>query len=140
MNLSWQALKELLIQHLRLDQLRDAYFRLSQRERTIVLASAAIAGVLLLLIVISAFLHTIHSMEDDLQKDRQVLMQIETLKKKYDSSRRQVEHIEELIKRTSASFSLASHLESLAQSYGIQPDSMNPRSVTPNELYAESQM
>lgn len=134
-SINFEALKQL-----NFDQLRDYYLRLSDRERYIVLASSIGGALILGLIIVTTCVGAISSMKRKIDDNRLVLAQIETLKRSYEASKRDVDKLEELINRTPPSFSLASHLESLAQTYNVQPDSMNPKPVPPNDLYAENQV
>jgi type II secretory pathway component PulM len=135
MNFNLETLKQF-----RIDLIKDYILRLSDRERLIVLGSAAAVSLLLVIIILSTAIGSLSSLRKKIDANREILARIEILKKEYEDSKRQIEKLEETINRTPASFSLASHLESLAQTYGIQPDSMNPKTAPANDLYIENQV
>jgi type II secretory pathway component PulM len=132
-----QLWKELLGQ---LEVLRTYYARLSERERYIVIGSAAAGAVVLMLLIYSAFLAATAGMESRIRRGREILQKMEGLREDYAKTEQQIRELDQMIRRTDPSFQLGTHLEQLAQKNGVSIDSLKDREIPPTDLYQETQV
>jgi len=129
--------KELLGQ---LEVLRTYYARLTDRERYIVLGSIAGGIFFVMILIYTALLAATAGMESRIEKSRLNMRRLETLRKEYVETERQIREFEQMILRADPGFQLATHLEQLARKYGVTIDSIKDRPGPPNDLYRETQV
>jgi type II secretory pathway component PulM len=137
MKISMDQWKELLGQ---LEVVKTYYARLTERERYIVIGSAAaglIAGMVLIYLSLVAI---VASKASDIDKGRTYLKDLNDLKSEYSQSERQVQDLENMIRRTEPNFQLATELEKVARKHGVSIESIKDRPGPPNDLYQETQV
>ncbi len=123
-----------------LEVLRTYYARLSERERYIVLGSAAAGIVFLMLLIYSILAASTASMSSKIEQARFSLKRMNDLRYVYAQTERQIHELDQMIRRTPPGFQLASHLDGLANKNGVKMESIKERPGTPNNLYRESQV
>jgi type II secretory pathway component PulM len=136
MNLPYEKLKEWSGQ---LEVLKTYYARLSDRERVIVLSSAAAGAVFLLFLIYGSFAAITAAAASGIEKNREALKRIEEMQARFLQTERQVREMEQMIRRTPPDFQLATHLEKLAQRNGVAIESIKDRAAPGNDYYRETQ-
>ena len=131
---------EAIKQQIRLDQLKDYYMRLSDREQYIVLGVAGALGIFFMVFVFSNTIGAMNKLKRQIKQDRETAQNIGKFQKEYQDLKDQVDRLENMVKKTPENFSLTSYLEGLAQEFSISPDSMTPKTAPPNDLYKENRV
>ena len=137
MNFSLDRWKDFLGQF---EVLKTYYARLTDRERYIVLGFGAAGILLLLLTIYGAFAGYVASLASQIDKSRESLKEMHTLRASYSETERRVEELEQIIQQTDPNFQLATELERLAKKHNVSIDSIKERPGPPNELYQENQV
>lgn len=136
MNALSEKWKELIGQ---LEVLKSYYSRLTERERYIVISSAAGILMFVMFMVYVIFASATSGMSKGISNAQKDLALIKNLEKTYDETERQVREMEQTIRMTSPDFQLATELERIARKYKITIESLSNRPGLPSELYRESQ-
>lgn len=122
-----------------LDNLKNYYARLSDREQMIFLISCCGGGVFLLFLIYSIMLASNVSLSSDISKNRENLQKMATLGAKYRSLSDKIEDIDRMIAQTPATFQLATELENLAQQSSVKIESIKDKAGSPHKFYSETQ-
>lgn len=124
-----------------LEQINNAknyYARLSDREQIIFLLSCAGGFIFLLFLIYSIVLASNASLSSDIEKNRKNLQTIADLGVKYRAVTDNIDQFEKMIAQTPPNFQLPSELEMLAQQNQVKIESIKAQPGSPNEFYLET--
>lgn len=122
-----------------LENLKNYYSRLSEREQMIFLLSCMGGAVFLLCLIYTILAASNASMATNITNNRKNMQTIADLGAKYNLLSQKNDEIDRMISQTPANFQLATELESLASQNQIKIDSIKDRPGKPHEFYVESQ-
>lgn len=117
---------------------KNYYTRLSDREQIIFLLSCAGGFIFLLFLIYSIVLASNASLASDIEKNRKNLQTIADLGEKYRKITESIDQFERMIAQTPPNFQLASELEMLAQQNQVKIESIKAQAGSPNEYYLET--
>lgn len=122
-----------------LENLRNYYSRLSDREQMIFVLSCC-GGVLFFLILIYSIIGASNmSLSSKIAANRKNIQTIADLGVKYREMNQKIEEIDRMISQTPANFQLATELETIAAQNSIKIESIKDRPGSPHEFYVETQ-
>lgn len=122
-----------------IENVKNYYSRLSDREQMIFSLSVAGGALFLLFLLYSILLAANVSMGSKIQSNRKNLQTIADLGAKYRTLDQKIGDIDRLIAQTPSNFQLATELEMLAQQNSIKIESIKDRPGSPHEFYSETQ-
>jgi len=122
-----------------LENLKNYYSRLSDREQMIVLVSSFGGGVFLLVLIYLILLASNASLSSSIENSHKNMQNIADLGAKHVALSRKIDDINLMISQTPADFRLATELEGLAAQNQIKIESIKDRPNKPHEFYSESQ-
>jgi type II secretory pathway component PulM len=122
-----------------LENLKNYYSRLSDREQMIFLLSCMGGGVFLLFLIYSILLASNVSLASNISNNRKNMQTIADLGAKYRTLNQKIDDMDRMISQTPPNFQLATELESLASQNQIKIESIKDRPGKPHQFYIESQ-
>ncbi len=131
-----EKIKELL-KNFQPENIAELLSRLSERERYIVFGSAIGISVLIIIIIITSSLASLHRMEKKIARLESDLKKMESIRGRFIDIEREIERLEGIIKRTGKNFSITTYLEKLAEENNIKITSVSEKTAPPNDLYKE---
>lgn len=122
-----------------LDNLKNYYARLSDREQMIFLLSCSGGVVFVLFLIYSIMLASNVSMASTISNNRKNLQRVADLGAKYRSLNQNIEEMDRLISQTPQNFQLATELENLAAQSSVKIESIKDKPGSPHKFYSETQ-
>lgn len=122
-----------------LENLKNYYSRLSDREQMIFLLTCMGGGVFLLCLIYTILAASNASLASNITNHRKNMQTIADLGAKYTVLSQKNDEIDRMISQLPPNFQLATELESLASQNQIKIDSIKDRPGKPHEFYVESQ-
>jgi hypothetical protein len=122
-----------------IENLKNYYSRLSEREQMIFILSCAGGAVALLVLICTIMLGANAAISSKISSNRKNLQTISDLGAKYRALSQNIAEIEQRINQA-PNFQLGTELEMLAQQNSIKIGSIKDKPSTPHEFYTESQV
>lgn len=122
-----------------LENLKNYYARLSDREQMIFLLSCCGGGVFLLFLIYSIMLASNVAMSSTISTNRANLQKVADLGAKYRGLSQKIDEMDRLISQTPANFRLATELENLASQSSVKIESIKDKPGSPHKFYSETQ-
>lgn len=120
-----------------LENLKNYYSRLSDREQMIFLISCCGGAVFLLFLIYSIMLASNASLSSKITANRKNVQNVADLGAKYRAINLKVQEIDNMIAQTPVNFQLATELENLARNASIKIESIKDRPEATHEFYIE---
>ena len=122
-----------------IENAKNYYSRLSDREQLIFLLSSAGGGIFLLFLIYSIVLASNVSLGSKIEANRKNLQTMSDLGAKYRNLSQKIDDMDKMIAQTPANFQLGSELEAIAQQNQVKIESIKDHPGAPHEFYVETQ-
>ena len=122
-----------------IDNVKNYYSRLSEREQMMFLLICSGGVVFVLALIYFAVAASNASLASDIKNNRKGLQNVAELGAKYRGLSQNIDDIERMIAQLPPNFQLGTELEGLAQSNSVKIESIKNRPGSPHECYVETQ-